>query len=452
MLDAILKRRPFVSEPRRHLLYHIYPHQENGAWQFNCDQLLKRIDLFDGRRMVAIATGPETDSAADVKAYLAGHDIAFREYRNDHGKQEMISFRDQIEALSKIGRRDAIFRAHAKGVTHSTKATRRHGRPRADFWTTHMPKLVASLYESNLDSWDEVRQGLETHPFVGAYKIYNAFQSLYRWAYAGSFYWFDAQAVYRRNWRKIGGAFYHCEAWPGDVVPAIEGACLFHDHVGNFGKLANEKHWQRIVAPELDALRVRRAGTKGARLSIFMATVRPTLARALASLAPQLNPDDEVLLLPDGPDFFEQTRNIAISSGITNWRLIESGPFKNCGHGQINHALPLAHGDYICYLDDDDIYTPNALADMRAAIVANPGRPLLFRMRSHWGETIWRERKIEFANIGSPCIVVPNDQKRLGRWPDNRGGDYAFLIDTLNKYPRGSEVWCDSIVCDCRPK
>lgn len=451
---AEFRLRPFTDEPTRHLIYHVYSHSANGVWRVNLDHLRQRLDLFNGRRLVAIATGPETEPAAAVREYLAGYDCEFTEYNNDNRKQEMVSFRDQLSALQTNDPNAVVFRAHAKGVTHTKHAKRFNGRRKEEFDSTHMPALVRTLYETNLDHWETVRAALEWNVLAGSFKIYDAFRdTAYRWAFAGSFYWFRADEIYRRNWTRVGHKFYGVESWPGHVAQPHEAACLFCDHATSFGELNKSSYWRRVVVPLLEAYHARQERWTGQpRLSILMPTVRPTLARSLASLAPQLSADDEVLLLPDGPAYFEQTRTIAEASGIPNWRMIESGPFNNLGHGQINHALPLATKDAIAFLDDDDIYTPNAIAAMREGLAKHPGRPLLFRMRSYWDKLIWSEPKIEYGNIGSPCIVLPNDQQRLGRWWNGRGADFEFLRQTLTKYPPESHVFCDSVVCECRPK
>lgn len=49
--------RPASTITKRNLLYHVTPFASNDIWLRNIRQLVKRIDLFNGRRLIAVATG-----------------------------------------------------------------------------------------------------------------------------------------------------------------------------------------------------------------------------------------------------------------------------------------------------------------------------------------------------------------------------------------------------------
>ena len=96
-------------------------------------------------------------------------------------------------------------------------------------------------------------------------------------------------------------------------------------------------------------------------------------------------------------------------------------------------------------MDDDDVFTPDALAAIRGGIAEHPERVLLFRM-DNYGTLLWRDRAIRYGNVGTPMVVVPNDNARLPSW---RFGDYEFICDSCKRL--GEPVWRDEVVAVVRP-
>lgn len=192
---------------------------------------------------------------------------------------------------------------------------------------------------------------------------------------------------------------------------------------------------------------------KAAKLSVIIATCgRKRLSRALESLVlAGLKPTDEVIVVGDGPQPVARkiAENFPKSLSI---RYFEHGPTRMVGAAQKNFAIKNATGTHLMFLDDDDESAPDAIAAVRGAAEANPGRILIFKEESKskwqpWG-VIWKGREISLGNVGTQGIVVPNIRGRLGTWPDRRGSDYHFLRSTLNLYPErdGAVVWIDRII------
>ena len=96
-------------------------------------------------------------------------------------------------------------------------------------------------------------------------------------------------------------------------------------------------------------------------------------------------------------------------------------------------------------MDDDDVFTPDALAAIRRGVAQHPERVLLFRM-DNYGTVLWRDREIRYGNVGTPMVVVPNDSARLASW---RLGDYEFIRDSCHRL--GEPVWCEEVVAVVRP-
>lgn len=190
-------------------------------------------------------------------------------------------------------------------------------------------------------------------------------------------------------------------------------------------------------------------------LTLVIPTVgRPTLARTLASLARQpWRPGDEVLLVGDGPrpvarELWDQFRlpgrYVETPAVLGSW-----------GHGARNWvaANGLVRTSHRAQLDDDDIWTADALRAVRAAITADPGRPHLFRMAfgHQWPgvPVVWRTPELAEGNVGTPLLVAP---VALGHpeWTGRYGGDYDHIRATCERHPAGP-VWHRELVCVCRP-
>lgn len=187
-------------------------------------------------------------------------------------------------------------------------------------------------------------------------------------------------------------------------------------------------------------------------VSILIPTIsRPTLARALASLRSQeWIPGDEVLVVGDGPQPI--ARELWERFGLPG-RYVETPRAGGVwGHAARNWVLDgrLARGAYLMCLDDDDEYTPGAIATVRAALAEAPGRPHIFRMTGRHHGLLWKTPELVEGNVGTPMIVAPNDPARLGRFATNRCGDTVFIRDTCSHYPDGP-VWREEVICLVRP-
>lgn len=207
----------FAADGKRHLLYHVYPVSGNGTWQRNCDEILKRRPLFNGVRIVAIATDQRTDSANMVKKYL-GDLFHYLSFTNNPRRREVVSFVPLMETLAPHVRDgDAIFYAHAKGVSRAYNPGETH------------PHWANILYETSLDYWPFVARQLAAFPIVGSLKkTGSAFGTRVHWHYSGSFWWMRSD-VYKRNWRNLPDFVYGVEAWPGSVFSAEEAGVIFHE-------------------------------------------------------------------------------------------------------------------------------------------------------------------------------------------------------------------------------
>ena len=101
-----------------------------------------------------------------------------------------------------------------------------------------------------------------------------------------------------------------------------------------------------------------------ATFTIIVGTAgRKTLRRTLKSITPQLEPGDELFVLRD-----------------------DSG---DAGDTPRNQTMYRAAGSHLLFMDDDDVYVPDALANMRRFADENPGRIGIFRIQYTVGPKRW---------------------------------------------------------------
>ena len=184
-------------------------------------------------------------------------------------------------------------------------------------------------------------------------------------------------------------------------------------------------------------------------ISIIIPTKgRPSLARTLLSIKPQISPDDEVVTVSDGPQ--PAARDIVAAMGPP-FRFIHGPTTNQWGHAQRTIGMMAANGNYLAFMDDDDIYLPGALDAMRKAIAETDGGLILFRMKHH-EDVFWRKPRIWLGNVSTQMILLQNDPSRFGEWkphptmPKGQGGDYIFISETASKWPREKIVFREEVI------
>jgi len=235
----------FVEPVRRNFMMHIWPAEEGGAWRWNCDHVLSRAELFNGRRVVAIATGRHTDPPEAVQEYLGDFTDEFIVMPNDPKLREVVTFVPLLERMESTDPNEVTFCCHSKATKN--KLSPSHVGTTIFDWTR-------TMYETCLDDWPTVRDALTAHAMAGSFKRYGQFTTRgnHRWHYSGTFYWFRNRDVFRRNWRFVDQRFFGTESWPGHMFRPDETACLFMDNVND---LYQKEYWDSVIAPALAAYR-----------------------------------------------------------------------------------------------------------------------------------------------------------------------------------------------------
>ena len=182
------------------------------------------------------------------------------------------------------------------------------------------------------------------------------------------------------------------------------------------------------------------------RLTVVTPTIsRRSLLDTLLSIYKQLGSGDEHLVIGDGKQ--PEAAAMCSSFGASYY----DGPVShNYGNTQRDLAAALATGEYLLYCDDDDTFTPNALALVREAVAADPGIPHIFRMHHPTFGVLWQRPALVCGNVGTPMFAVPRDA-RLALWvdgnPQTYEGDYRFIARTVANHG-GRCGWQEGIVCN----
>jgi len=180
-------------------------------------------------------------------------------------------------------------------------------------------------------------------------------------------------------------------------------------------------------------------------VSILVATIgRPTLERALASITRQARAGDQVMVIG-------ATQEIADRAAAAGCWFAQVRPGNDWGASERAAVMPHVTGDYIAFLDDDDVYLPGARDAMEEAMLAAPGRPTIFKMQIAWtGGTLWDDKVACMGNMGTPMMFLPNNaQTQRGRWGRAYGNDFEFW-SSMGWTPDQIH-WSDRVIALIRP-
>ena len=190
-------------------------------------------------------------------------------------------------------------------------------------------------------------------------------------------------------------------------------------------------------------------------ITVIVPTIgRPTLTATLESLARQrLASYLEVLVVAD-------THNREVEAPpvpplpFADYRFLRhDAQHRAWGHPQRNFAMPQAHGIWVATLDDDDVWTDEAM-DLIVGGVSNSPKPFhVFRMRhASNGVIIWQRRYPSQGNIGTPMMVWKNGTP-VGQWGGRYEGDYDFAASTHKVLPKGVDdfAWHEAVIAEICP-
>ena len=216
-------RREYPPVSRLNLIYHVYPDADNDVWLRNVQQLRRRLGVFNGRKLMAIATGPGLACPDQVRAAVAWPDVEYLPVPNDPEIGEVASFSKLLASVRSKDPREASFYAHTKGASN-----RRHDPKAIETWRDMM-------YAHLLGDLDRVKESLRRFACVGCLKKVHpyvcAFPSQVPWAhwhFCGTFFWFRHDRVFSdARWSCVPYDYWGAEMWLGGFLDASEGCSLY---------------------------------------------------------------------------------------------------------------------------------------------------------------------------------------------------------------------------------
>lgn len=234
-------------KPRKHLLYFIYP-LRNGEWEWNVEQLLRRVDQFDGVRACAIATRGNKIEAVDdplaVEAVLKPHGFKCLRVLNRRAIGEVVGWRPLWGLVPDDG---YTFYGHAKGVTKPQHPTERE-------WASIM-------YETLLDYPEIVEDQLDRFPVTGSLKCVGTpfrYIPTSTWHYSGSFCWSRNADAKRLGIPKLCPRKYAgTEAVWGMALAPRESGCVFHSDTQERMNMYSPLYMSKTVRPAYNMWKVR---------------------------------------------------------------------------------------------------------------------------------------------------------------------------------------------------
>jgi hypothetical protein len=236
---------PFAGMPLRNLLYHVWP-VRGSLWTWNVEQLKRRIDLFNGRRIVGIVSDEKADPPEAVMAALEGHGCEFVVHPN-HGTGEVVTFPDMLRRVASLDPDEVTLYCHAKGVKYGAKVT------------APVRQWVDFLYRLALDDWPTVWRHLQDYAVTGSLRIvgrFQAHQNLTSWHYGGTFFWFRHARAFSRPVFEIPPFYGGVEVWPALHFAREETGCMLLD--GLTKPPYNAEFWSRVGGPALRKWEARR--------------------------------------------------------------------------------------------------------------------------------------------------------------------------------------------------
>ena len=197
-----------------------------------------------------------------------------------------------------------------------------------------------------------------------------------------------------------------------------------------------------VLTSYLGELRTKPAEQPNISLSIVIPTLgRETLARMLGSLAPQIEPGDEVLVVGDGPQ--PNAERIVNEICMSNVRYIEGPHTERLGNAQRDLGRSMAKGDFLWFVDDDDEVLPDTIRFVRSDLAVDPARPHHYIMILEG--VPFMSRRFMQGHIGNVQLFWPNRPDLPSHDAGKYGLDMEFISAAIKLWPEGP-VWHNRII------
>lgn len=369
----------------RHLAYHVYPAGEE--WRPNLAAVRKRISLFNGQRVFAVATGDGAAPLAEVHEELAGLDAEVLPLPNSTMYREMATYPALMRRMASFrGGADCHWYGHAKGVSSAVKY------PRVREWRECM-------YAAQLDHWPAMRGLLESYAAVGQFLRPDHIipGSSCKWHFSGTFSWRRALPLFDREWDSYDQHWCGSESHLGRLLRRTEVHSLYGEHcaaglglylpsVWDGGMRRQHEEWCDAHAAEWRQPML-------ATVILTAARQKELVHEAIASVLAQTTDEWQLLVVDAGELHAEGTYLRYLRDGRVSVMTTGETEFersKLCIQGwAINQAFRRGRvrGDVVVCLCDDDQLDAGWLAAVLAAARSEPKQAAWYGPAQRWARS-----------------------------------------------------------------
>lgn len=166
-------------------------------------------------------------------------------------------------------------------------------------------------------------------------------------------------------------------------------------------------------------------------ISFLIATIgRPTLKNTLASLKDQIIVGhDRIYCIFDGICQGISLKAEADALGDSLKFILHPENLGHCGHGLRNIYQTRLEGDYIHNMDDDDVYLPDTISQVRDHLKNNFGKMVITQFYGLDNRIVGDKHLIGMGQVGTPSGFLPNVPEKFPNWPIQYGGDADFYME-----------------------
>lgn len=182
-------------------------------------------------------------------------------------------------------------------------------------------------------------------------------------------------------------------------------------------------------------------------ISIIIGTKgRPSLAAAILSVAPQIDENDEILIITEGERQIVLDIVTSFKSLGINIKYIIGPTTSAWGYPQRTLGFELATKDRIVILNDDDKLEVGAIKAIKKIVQDHPTDLIIGWLRdARDGAIVGNKYLLEEGHLADTMLILPNDKTKIGQYNLKDERDIIFALSTLKYYPQGP-VWLEQVI------
>ena len=166
-----------------------------------------------------------------------------------------------------------------------------------------------------------------------------------------------------------------------------------------------------------------------------------TIGRAIQSCIEQTFSAFELIVINDGSNDNSEAI-ISNYSTYENITILNNTSNRGVSYTR-NRGIKIARGEYLCFLDADDYFTPNKLDLINTCLEKNPEIQFLFHPFAHTYHNIssatevkkWNKFRLLLGNkIATPCVIIKNEHPLLFNERMHYMEDYDLWLRYSNEH------------------